>query len=116
MLTPPGFSVHLPVQPFSLAVLPQHQDVTRTKFTFTTTRIHAFTGSLQKWWLRYLWSGQAFHHPVGCIDPRGWTEYYLRTEDQKKNGWTVETWGYEAPLPAQVPASKFNQVDKKMER
>lgn len=57
--------------------------------------------------------GKLFHHPTGHIDPRGWTEFHLRTEDQRKNGWPVETWAYEAPMPAQVPASKFNQVDKK---
>lgn len=55
-------------------------------------------------------TGKLFHHPEGLVDQRGWTEFYLRTEAQRKNGWPMDSWEHGAPLPDPVPHSKFNQV------
>jgi arylsulfatase A-like enzyme len=55
-------------------------------------------------------TGKLFHHPEGLVDQRGWTEFHLRTEEQRKNGWPMDSWEHGAPLPDPVPHSKFNQV------
>lgn len=55
-------------------------------------------------------TGKLFHHPEGLVDQRGWSEFYLRTEEQHKNGWPMDSWEHGAPLPDPVPHSKYNQV------
>ncbi|MEM9479324.1 MAG: sulfatase [Verrucomicrobiota bacterium] len=56
-----------------------------------------------------LGTGKLYHHPVGAIDPRGWTEFYLRTQEQRENGWAMESWGPDTPFPAKFPASVYNE-------
>ena len=58
-------------------------------------------------------TGKLYHHPNGMIDRRGWTEFYIRTKEQKLDGWPMDTWKYDAPLPDPYPGSKFNQINPK---
>ena len=44
-------------------------------------------------------TGKLFHHSEGQIDKRGWDEFYIRTEAQKKAGWPMDSWEHNAPLP-----------------
>ncbi|VGO23569.1 sulfatase [Pontiella sulfatireligans] len=54
-------------------------------------------------------AGKLFHHTAGFIDQRGWTEYYFRTEQQRKEGWAINTWLLDDPiLPDPYPNSIFN--------
>ena len=52
-------------------------------------------------------AGKLFHHPAGFVDLRGWTEFYVRTEAQRRSGWPVDSWRQGAPLPSNRPNSKF---------
>ncbi|MCX8497529.1 MAG: sulfatase [Akkermansiaceae bacterium] len=52
-------------------------------------------------------AGKLFHHPAGFVDLRGWNEFYVRTAAQRTTGWPVDSWKHGAPLPSQVPNSKF---------
>ena len=58
-------------------------------------------------------AGKLFHHPKGYIDQRGWTEYFFRTEKQRKEGWEIKTWPLDDPiLPKPFPYSPFAQGRK----
>jgi arylsulfatase A-like enzyme len=54
-------------------------------------------------------SGKLFHHPAGNIDQRGWTEYFLRSKEQRKTGWPLNSWTMGVPLPAPFPHSVYNK-------
>jgi Arylsulfatase A and related enzymes len=54
-------------------------------------------------------AGKLFHHPVGAIDPRGWDDFYLRSQAQRQNGWALESWGADTPFPRPFPASIYNR-------
>jgi len=56
-------------------------------------------------------AGKLFHHPKGMVDQRGWTEFFIRTEEQKLNGWAMDSWEHDAPLPDPYPGGKYNQVN-----
>ena len=58
-------------------------------------------------------TGKLFHHPAGYIDLRGWDDFHVRNADQKKNGWPMDSWEYDAPLPDPYPHSPFNQANPK---
>lgn len=53
-------------------------------------------------------AGKLYHHPAGYIDQRGWSEFFLRTDAQRKTGWGMDSWEHGAPLPDPYPYSKFN--------
>jgi arylsulfatase A-like enzyme len=54
-------------------------------------------------------AGKLFHHPKGYIDQRGWTEFFFRTEEQRREGWDIRTWTTDDPiLPDPYPNSIFN--------
>lgn len=59
-----------------------------------------------------LGAGKLFHHPGGAIDQRGWTEFFLRKQSQKLNGWPLDSWSEETPLPKKIPAGIYNQGQK----
>lgn len=54
-------------------------------------------------------AGKLFHHPAGYIDRRGWNEFYLRTEKQRQEGWPLDSWGENTPIPQPYPNSSYNQ-------
>lgn len=56
--------------------------------------------------------GKLFHHPEGCVDRRGWDEFFLRYEAQKTTGWPIHSWKPELgdPMPERYPASRYNQL------
>ncbi len=56
-----------------------------------------------------LGAGKLFHHPAGAIDQRGWTEFFLRNQFQRENGWPLESWSSETPFPSRFPASVYNE-------
>jgi arylsulfatase A-like enzyme len=54
-------------------------------------------------------AGKLFHHPAGYIDQRGWNEFFLRSEAQKKKGWALDSWTTDMDiLPQPYPNSIFN--------
>ncbi len=58
-------------------------------------------------------AGKLFHHPGGYIDQRGWTEFFLRSDQQRKEAWALNTWGVDDPiLPQPYPNSIYNQGQK----
>jgi len=56
-------------------------------------------------------TGKLFHHPAGMVDLRGWTEFRVRTQAQRENGWPMDTWEHGAPLPDPYPGSPYNQTN-----
>ncbi len=66
--------------------------------------------AFQKGGYRVFGTGKLFHHPEGCIDPRGWDEFHVRNQRQKETGWPMDSWGHGAPLPDPYPHSKYNQM------
>ena len=54
-------------------------------------------------------AGKLFHHPAGAIDQRGWNEFFLRTDEQRQNGWGLESWNEGTPFPSPFPASIYNR-------
>jgi arylsulfatase A-like enzyme len=54
-------------------------------------------------------AGKLFHHPAGYLDRRGWNEFFLRNETAKREGWTLDSWGDDTPLPDPFPNSIYNQ-------
>lgn len=59
-----------------------------------------------------LGTGKLYHHPVGAIDQRDWAEFYLRTREQKENGWALDSWSEGTPFPKPFPASIYNEGQK----
>ncbi len=49
--------------------------------------------------------GKLYHHMPGFIDVRGWDEYFHWSDHGKKKGWHLDSWGGDAPLPDEIPAS-----------
>lgn len=54
-------------------------------------------------------AGKLFHHPAGYIDLRGWDEFFVRSEDQKRVGWPLDSWGDGTPIPEPYPNSAYNK-------
>jgi len=54
-------------------------------------------------------AGKLFHHPAGYIDQRGWIEFFLRNEAAKREGWPLDSWGKDTPLPDPFPNSIYNR-------
>ena len=57
-------------------------------------------------------AGKLFHHPEGAIDQRGWTEFFLRNQTQRKSGWPLDSWSSETPVPQPFPNSAYNRGQK----
>lgn len=58
-------------------------------------------------------AGKLFHHPAGQIDMRGWTEFFVRTQEQRETGWPLNSWETtDRILPQPYPNSKYNQGQK----
>ena len=56
--------------------------------------------------------GKLFHHREGFTDLRGWDEFFVRNEEQKRKGWPQDSWGSDTPLPPVIPASPYNKGKK----
>ncbi|MCM8538620.1 MAG: sulfatase [Lentisphaeraceae bacterium] len=56
--------------------------------------------------------GKLFHHREGYADLRGWDEFFVRNEEQKKKGWPNDSWGEDTPLPKNIPVSPYNKGKK----
>ncbi len=62
--------------------------------------------------------GKLFHHPAGSIDLRGWDEFFVRTEEQKKTGWPMNSWGAnkpkvrgnDTPVPEPYPSGVYQRT------
>jgi arylsulfatase A-like enzyme len=54
-------------------------------------------------------TGKVFHHPAGFVDLRGWTDFHVRTQNQRETGWPVDSWRQGAPLPTPMPFSAFTR-------
>lgn len=55
-------------------------------------------------------AGKLFHHPAGQIDMRGWTEFFVRSQEQRETGWPLNSWDpADAIIPQPYPNSKYNQ-------
>ncbi len=70
--------------------------------------IEALQMSFAKAGYTTLGAGKLFHHPEGAIDQRGWTEFFLRKQAQRENGWPLNSWGADTPFPNPFPASVYN--------
>jgi len=74
--------------------------------------IEALQMSFAKGGYTTLGAGKLFHHPVGAIDQRGWTEFFLRNQIQRQSGWPLDSWSSETPVPQPFPASIYNKGQK----
>jgi len=54
-------------------------------------------------------AGKLFHHPAGYLDLRGWDEFFLRSAEQKREGWPLDSWGEGTPIPEPYPNSAYNR-------
>ena len=62
-------------------------------------------------------AGKLFHHPAGYLDLRAWDEFFVRSEDQKREGWPLNSWGSgppntrgnDTPIPEPYPNSAYNR-------
>ncbi len=69
--------------------------------------------TFQKGGYRTFGGGKLFHHPAGFVDLRGWDEFFVRSQDQKENGWGLDSWSVNSPiLPQPYPNSAFNSDRK----
>lgn len=74
--------------------------------------IEALQMSFSKAGYTTLGAGKLFHHPEGAIDQRGWTEFFLRNSVQRSNGWPMDSWSKETPVPQPFPNSVYNKGQK----
>jgi arylsulfatase A-like enzyme len=65
--------------------------------------------SFSKGGYRTFGTGKLFHHPAGQIDQRGWTEFHVRTQRQRAEGWPLDSWSAETPIPKPYPNSSYNR-------
>lgn len=72
-------------------------------------KIEALQMSFAKAGYTTLGAGKLFHHPEGAIDQRGWTKFFLRNQNQRENGWPLNSWSKETPVPQPFPASVYNK-------
>lgn len=55
-------------------------------------------------------AGKLFHHREGYVDLRGWDEFFVRDEAQKRRGWPLDSWTFDMEfLPQPFPYSPFNK-------
>ena len=97
-------------QQFFRVSLRRPRDVTELRtISFPNPAIESLQTSFSKAGYKTLGAGKLFHHPIGLIDQRGWTEFYLRNPEQRKNGWPLDSWSAETPFPKKFPASIYNK-------
>jgi len=53
-------------------------------------------------------AGKLYHHPGGYLDPRGWDEYFARSQEVKDKGWAMGSYGeQDVPRPDRIPYSRY---------
>lgn len=72
--------------------------------------------SFQKGGYSTFGAGKLFHHPAGYIDQRGWNEFFVRSEQQKQQGWPLDSWSDGTPIPQPYPNSAYNKDRKPANR
>lgn len=78
-----------------------HPDIQPLQVTFQKGGYQTFGG------------GKLFHHPAGFADLRGWDEFFVRSQNQKENGWGLDSWSVDSPiLPQPYPNSVYNSDRK----
>ena len=77
-----------------------------------TPKIESLQTSFAKGGYKTYGAGKLFHHPAGAIDTRDWNEFFLRTQRQRENGWPMDSWSPEVPVPQPFPNSIFNRGHK----
>ena len=78
-------------------------------YFFDHPEIEPLQLSFSKAGYKTLGAGKLFHHPAGAIDVRGWDEFFLRTDAQRKGGWPLDSWKAGTPFPKPFPNSIYNQ-------
>ncbi len=68
--------------------------------------------SFQKGGYATFGAGKLFHHPAGFLDQRGWNEFFVRNEQQKHEGWPMDSWSDDTPIPQPFPNSIYNRGRK----
>ena len=72
--------------------------------------------TFQKGGYKTFGAGKLFHHPAGYVDLRGWDRFFVRSERQKREGWPLDSWSDETPIPRPYPNSIYNQGQKPANR
>ncbi|HIF33317.1 MAG: sulfatase [Pirellulaceae bacterium] len=72
--------------------------------------------SFQKGGYKTFGAGKLFHHPAGYVDLRGWEKFFVRSERQKQEGWPLDSWTDETPIPQPYPNSLYNRDRKPANR
>lgn len=85
---------------------------TTANYFVSSPDIEALQMSFDKGGYATFGTGKLFHHPAGAIDQRGWTEFFLRNQSQRENGWPLDSWSPETPFPDPFPASIYNAGKK----
>lgn len=75
----------------------QHPDIVPMQQSFQNAGYATFGG------------GKLFHHREGFIDMRGWDEFFMRNEELKAEGWYMNSWTEDTPLPGEFPVSTYNK-------
>jgi arylsulfatase A-like enzyme len=65
--------------------------------------------TFQKGGYKTFGAGKLFHHPAGYVDLRGWDRFFVRSERQKREGWPLDSWSDETPIPQPYPNSIYNR-------
>ncbi len=65
--------------------------------------------TFQKGGYKTFGTGKLFHHPAGYVDLRGWEQFFVRSERQKREGWPLNSWTDETPIPQPYPNSIYNK-------
>ena len=72
--------------------------------------------SFQKGGFATFGAGKLFHHGAGYLDARGWDEFFVRSEQQRRGGWPMDSWGDGTPIPQPYPNSAYNKDRKPANR
>ena len=78
----------------------EHPDIESLQVSFTKAGYRTFG------------AGKLFHHPAGAIDQRGWSEFFLRTKEQRTGGWPLDSWSRGTPFPSPFPNSIYNRGEE----
>ena len=58
-------------------------------------------------------AGKLYHHGKGCIDQRGWNDYFFYNDTNRKNAWQVDSWSNKDIIPELHPKCVYMRNHKK---